>query len=322
MSIISHGIIEKQTNYEMHLLDIKDVPGEIHYNPGLARDNKGTTYISIRSCITQHLEPKIHKGTKHPMHYINYLNVGILNEDTLEVTKLKEIVAVAEYDGHQWGLEDVRLFWRDDGLHGIGVALHADNGSYSVTQAEVLIDHKAGTYKLLRDYGNPKGVSEKNWSPPESPARFFDFAYSTTQVVLADGDTLELYGEEDSLQVHNGTPLLPYRDGYIQLAHVATNVKGLRTYVQCALLRNRHGVATNISQFWTWGDGWREKLQETIEFASGLLWKDDHTLLVGVGLKDEQAGLTTLDVNTLRWLPIEPNQRYYAWRYKSLEHTV
>lgn len=319
MNSITQGKIEKWEEGTHILLDIDGkrdgIPGTIHYNPSICWGKNKELWVAIRSCITQDVEPLIHKGVAHPMHYINYLNVGKIDPKTLKVSGLKEIKPKAEYDGHQWGLEDVRLFWREDGLHGIGVALCVENGSYTPSQHEILIDYDKGTYTLLAEYGNPNGTPEKNWSPTESPARLLDFAYSISQIVLTDGETPEILGEPDTLQIHNGTQLLPLGSGFIQLAHVPLTVEGQRTYVQLALLRNHHGVATHRSQFWVWGDGYRQKLDEIIEFASGLVWLDDDTLLASVGLEDEFAALYKIPLDRLKWTELTPNQRWYRWGY-------
>ena len=56
--------------------------GDVHYNPGLARDPKGNIYIAVRSCITNYKE---FNGIPHPLGYENFLHVGIIKEKTLEI---------------------------------------------------------------------------------------------------------------------------------------------------------------------------------------------------------------------------------------------
>lgn len=151
---------------DVKILEIKGITGEVHYNPGLCRDDKGNLWISIRSCVTN-LE--LFQGLEHPNHYRNFLSIGLLDEKTLKIKDLKEVVPEEEYPGFQWGIEDIRLFWREDGLHGVGVIIPIQEDDYKLRQAEILIDHEAGTYKLLKDLGRPFGHPEKNWSPAESP---------------------------------------------------------------------------------------------------------------------------------------------------------
>lgn len=287
-----------------------DTGKEVDYNPGLARDPEGNTWISIRSCITKPDRPNTYN---HPNHYQNYLFVGLLDEATLKIKQLKEIKPEKEYKGFQWGVEDIRLFWREDGLHGIGVSIPIIEGVYSIRQVEILINHKSGTYRLLKDHGRPLGHIEKNWSPTEHPNPNFDFAYSPTQYVK-DG---EVFGEPNDLFIHNGTPLIEYEDGYLSLGHAVVAVLGQRTYAQIALKWDKQGKLAEHSQFFHFNVGWREKLKETIEFASGLLWakgEEGKTLLVGLGVKDELTGLCKLPVSKLKFEPYS-DTTWYAWRW-------
>ena len=194
---------------------------DVSYNPGLARSSDGELFISIRACVTNR---KSINGITHPLGYENFLYLGKLDEKKLEISGLKEIVPDRDYGWTIWGIEDVRLFWREDGLHGIGVILPLEGGLVKLRQAEILIDYKAGTYKLLKDLGRPFGHAEKNWSPTEAANDNFDFVYSPTQIVK-DGKVI---GEDNDLFIHNGTPLIPYGNGYISIGHAVCSVSRIR----------------------------------------------------------------------------------------------
>lgn len=285
-----------------------DTGKEVDYNPGLCRDDQGNLWISIRSCTTN-LER--YEGWEHPNHYQNYLFIGLLNEETLKVSGLKEVLPEEEYPGFQWGIEDVRLFWRDDGLHGIGVIIPLDGTGYKLRQAEILIDYKKGTYKMIKDHGRPFGHAEKNWSPTEKPNPYFDFIYSSTQVVK-DG---EVIGEPNDLFIHNGSPLIPYEDGYLSIGHAVCAVLGERTYATIALKWDAKGTLLEHSQFFHFNVGWREQLKETIEFVSSAAWskgKEGKELLVGLGVKDELVGLCKMPVSKLKWERYS-DTTWYAW---------
>lgn len=281
---------------------------EVEYNPGLCYDPQGNLWISLRACTTDY---KKISGLEHPVHYMNHLYVGILEKKALNIINLKEVKPEAEYPGFQWDIEDIRLFWRDDGLHAIGVILPIRNGNYRTCQAEVLIDYQKGTYKLIKDYGQPKGQMEKNWSPPETATPKFDFAYSLSEIVK-DG---KVYGSDNHLAVHNGTKLLPYKDGYIQLCHIVCGVGGERTYAHVAVLRDQNGYGTHISQLFHFNVGWRERLQETIEFASDMVWSGDE-LLVGLGVKDEATGFARIPVSKFIW-DETTDIIWYRWRWST-----
>jgi hypothetical protein len=308
-TLAKHGTIYN-LDVPVTIIPITGVQGEVHYNPGLARDDKGKLWIALRSCT---YNPDRWEGWEHPMHWQNYVNYGLLDEKTLKVTGLKEIKPEKEYEGFHWGLEDARIFWRKDGMHAIGVILPVRNGGYRTCQAEVLINYEKGTYKLIRDYGQPKGHTEKNWSPPESPTPAFDFAYSLTEVVK-DGKVI---GADNHLAIHNGSKLLPYEDGYIQICHVVCGVGGERTYAQLAVKRDGNGIVTHISQLFHFNVGWREKLKETIEFVSDMVWstgKEGEELLVGLGVKDEATGIARVPVSKFIW-DEGTDVIYYRWRW-------
>lgn len=309
-TLVKNGIV-KPLDSEVKIVHADTKVGEVHYNPGLARDNKGNTWVSIRSCIHN---PKRFEGYKHPMHYQNYLHLGKLNEKTLEITDTKLIKPEKEYPGFQWGIEDVRLFWREDGLHGIGVILPITDKGPTANQAEILINYEKGTYKLIRDYGRPKGHMEKNWMPAETPQRLFDFIYSPTEIVIDN----KIIGEPNDLFIHNGTPLIPYEDGFISLAHSVISVKSERTYATIAVRWDLRGHATHTSQHFHFNVGWREKLKETIEFASGLLWskgKENKELLVGLGVKDELVGFCRIPMEFFQWEEYQ-DVMHYGWSWE------
>lgn len=309
-TLVKDGILT-EVKSSVKILDINPEQGEVHYNPGMARDPDGKIFISVRSCITNFKEKF---GITHPLGYENFLHVGILEEKTLKVKGLKLVKPDKDYPGLQWGIEDVRLFWREDGLHGIGVILPIELGKVRLREGEILIDYKAGTYKLIKDWGRPFGHAEKNWMPSEHPNEHFDFVYSPTQIVKNG----EVFGEDNDLFIHNGTPLIHFEDGYIAVGHSVVSVKGERTYAQLALKFDSRGKLTHQSQFFHFNVGWREQLKETIEFASGLLWaegKEGKELIIGFGVKDELVGICNLDVSELRWEPYADTM-YYAWQWE------
>lgn len=315
-TLVKDGLLT-YINEPVKILKI-DTGREVDYNPGLCRDPSGKLWISIRSCVHN---PDRFEGWEHPVHYQNFLYLGLLNEATLEVSGLKEIKPEAEYPGFQWGIEDVRLFWREDGLHGIGVFIPVEAKSgYKLRQAEILIDYEKGSYKFIKDHGRPFGHAEKNWMPTEQPNPYFDFIYSPTQIVK-DG---EVIGEDNDLFIHNGTPLIPFEDGYISIGHSVCAVQGERTYAQIALKWSHDGELLDHSQFFHFNVGWRDHLKETIEFASGLVWsegKEGEELLVGLGVKDELVGLVKLPVSKFRWERYS-DTTWYAWRWDDPDHKI
>lgn len=290
-----------------------------HHNPSIARDKTGKIWVSTR----YHQEkPAVRYANPLPYsHPTSWLMVGILDEDTLEVSSVKRIkpdkscpIYIQEKE-----IEDVRIFWRKDGLHGIGVAINAHSfyQETRVYEVEILIDYENGTYKLLKDYGYIKGHMEKNWTPPSEFAPKFDFIYSPTEVVLEN----KVYGKEYTGITHGGSQALPYKDGWIRLAHQVVNVQGVthRWYVSVAELLNDAGYVTHNSQFFNMCTGWRPQIKESVEFISGAVWskgKEEKELLVSYGLRDETCAFTRIPMDFFRFEKFDPNISYYNWKFK------
>jgi hypothetical protein len=267
-----------------------------NHNPTITRDEKGQVWVAIRHHdllpLTVHLDP-LNPHAQEPSRFM----VGKLDPKTLEVTGLKLIVPEGgQAPGIEKGIEDVRIYWRYDGLRGIGV-IYSPHG---ITQGEFLIDYDAGTFRLLHDYGQPHKHTEKNWSPPAIQTETFDFIYSQSEVVKYGKPRGDMYKGE----IHGGSQLLPYKDGWISIAHRVSPVTALtwRWYATVARLHDDTGKVTHISQFFDFGTGWRENLQESVEYVSGAIWlKDQEELLLSLGVKDETCGFVKVPVSAFKW---------------------
>lgn len=316
-TIIKDGIIEK-LSFPVAVWDLDEYSW--HHNPSVARDKAGVIWVS-----TRHHEEKpavryanIIQPYSHPT---SWLMLGILDEKTLKVSGVKHIkpdpkspIYILEKE-----IEDVRIFWRKDGLHGIGAAINAHSfpGETRVYEIEILIDYKKGTYKLLKDYGYIKGHMEKNWSPPTIFAPKFDFIYSPTEVVLEN----KVYGKEYSGNTHGGSQVLPYKDGWIRLSHQVVNMRDVthRWYASVAELINEAGYVTHSSQFFDLQTGWRPQIRESVEFISGAVWckgEEGKRLLVSYGVRDETCGFVKIPIDVFKWQPFNSDVSYYNWKFE------
>ena len=310
-TLVKDGLIHKM-DVETVILEMPKTKGNFNHNPSIARDKKGQIWISLRSNTVQVKKNLGLIGDDNPRHYINHLYVGKFNEKTLETTELKEIVPV-DKKFFEWGIEDVRIFFRPDGLRGIGVIVNTTSGKQKVSQAEILIDYVKGTYTLIKDHGQPMGHTEKNWGPPTEPSPHFDFAYSPTEIVKGD----EVIGEPYDGYIHGGTQLLPYKDGYITIAHVVTSVQGQKHYISQALVRDKYGLTTHMSQTWHLDVGWREHLKESVEFISGAVWsqgKEEKEMLIVLGVKDVLCGAARIPIDKLILEPVA-DVMYYNTKF-------
>ncbi len=185
-------------------------------------------------------------------------------------------------------------------------------------EVEILIDYEKGTYKLIKDYGYIKGHMEKNWSPPSVWSPYFDYIYSPTEVVLEN----KIYGKEYSGITHGGSQAIPYKDGWIRIAHQVINMPGIthRWYTSVAELLDERGYVTHNSQFFDMCTGWRPQIKESVEFVSGMVWsegKEGEELLVSYGLRDETCAFTLIPVDIFRWEEFNPDISYYNWKFKT-----
>lgn len=314
-TIIKDGLVEK-FDYPVTVWDLDDK--RWHHNPSIARDDTGKIWCSTRH---HEEEPAIRYANPEPYsHPTSNLMVGVLDEKTLKVSAVKRIKP--HKDSPQYLLEkeveDIRIFWRKDGLHGIGVAINSYDfyGETRVYQVEILIDYIKGTYKLLKDYGYIKGHMEKNWSPPTRYAKYFDYIYSPSEVVLEN----KVYGKEYTGITHGGSQVLPYKDGYIRIAHQVVQMPGIthRWYVSVAELLDKKGFVTHNSQFFDLCTGWRPQIKESVEFVSGMVWSknmEGKELLVSYGLRDETCAFVKIPVDVFNWKPFNPDVSYYNWRF-------
>lgn len=322
-TIIKDGTIEL-LHYPVEVWDLDEYSW--HHNPSIARDSQGKIWVS-----TRHHEEKpavryanIIQPYSHPT---SWLMLGILDEKTLKVSGVKHIKPEPDSPLYilEKEIEDCRIFWRKDGLHGIGVAINAHSfaGETRVYQVEILIDYAKGTYKLIKDYGYIKGHMEKNWSPPSVFAPQFDFIYSPSEVVLED----KVYGKEYSGITHGGSQVLPYKDGWIRIAHQVVNLPNIthRWYVSVAELLDASGYVTHNSQFFDLCTGWRPQIRESVEFVSGMVWcrgEEEKRLLVSYGVRDETCGFVKIPVDVFNWQPFDPEIRYYNWKFKDSEPPI
>lgn len=291
-----------------------------HHNPSIARQPNGQIWVSTR----YHEEkPAVRYANPEPYsHPTSWLMVGKLDEKTLKVSDVKRIKPHPDSPKFllEKEVEDIRIFWRRDGLHGIGVAINAYDfhGETRVYQVEILIDYEKGTYKLLKDYGYIKGHMEKNWSPPTKYAKEFDYIYSPSEIVINN----KVIGKEYTGITHGGSQVLPYKDGWIRLAHQVVSLPGIthRWYASIAERLNKNGFVTHNSQFFDLCTGWRPQIRESVEFISGAVWsegKEDEELLVSYGLRDETCAFVRIPVSAFKWQPFNMDISYYNWKFSS-----
>lgn len=279
-------------------------PKKPYYNPSLVR-YKGKLLISIRSS-TWTLGPggRYTSLTQDKLH--TDVLLGEVDEDTLEVTGLRKLAYKGEINDYiaNTGLEDARLFVRDDKLFAIGCCM-SDTQRVAETVFMAIGEIKGDDLIMQPVMPKPyKDRIEKNWVPPEVATDKFDFIYSPTQTIKDNVLTGEI--EYHGL-LHGGSVAMPWEDGYLTFMHKVHRAQlpgttGLRQYCNYAIKHNADGIATEISQ------GFLLFADNCVEFISGAVKTKNSKILVGMGYGDAHAVLAVIDPADLHFEPYDPRQ--------------
>lgn len=278
--------------------DIND-PVYAYFNPSIAYDGKGKLRINIRAC-TFRVEPNgnydYRDGTDHSKTKNLY---GYLDPKTLNITKLKEVTYSSDTPKEITvisGLEDARLFWRDDGMHFIGAQTDTrPYYRYPPQQAEFVYNEATNELKYLRTMlGESPARGEKNWLPPDVESEQFEFNYSPTQIIDKDR---KLVGVRYNGFIHGSSQLLwqPKTKTYLAVLHskhadplIVGKIYDKMLYVHYLAEYNEAGYLIQLSDPFTYG------LSDYIEFCGGMV-EVGKDLLMSIGIGDGRWGLARLD---------------------------
>ena len=216
--------------------------------------------------------------------YKSPLVVGKLKDDML--IEHKEIEPKNAPDCVlECGIEDVRIWSDGKDLYGIGVILSPFKTNIPsmrpiVRLAEIKIDYENGTFNVLKDFGQPRNIPEKNWSPIEGKPH--EYMYSVDSVYKDGKITLKTPRfTVDSKIIHNGTPLVRIKGGYIAVIHQRTRLKnGQGVYPNAFIKYDKDLVPTHCTDWFVFED----YKDEEVQFMSGAALLDRNTLGISVGL--------------------------------------
>lgn len=240
----------------------------MHWNPSITW-HKNDLWVSLRSYS---LSEASFRG------YTSPLIVGKLKDD-----KLVEYKEISPRNAPEYvkigGIEDVRLWSDGKDLYGIGVVLDQfPNKKLDVHLAEIKIDFENGFYDVLRDFGQPYGHSEKNWSPIEG--RPFEYMYSIDCFYNGKLNYTHSYAVNQKI-IHNGTPLVKVGDGYISVVHQRTRLRD-RTgcYPNRFIKYDKDLKPIEMTDWFVFKD----YKDVEVQFFSGMVLLDKDTLGITVGL--------------------------------------
>lgn len=287
---------------ELRIYGEIDDPVMRHFNPSVVWF-KDKLKISIRSCNFA-VEPKGKWYFRDGRAYsITVVLIGDLDPETLQVSNLEKytIDPKSPKEVLLAGLEDVRLYVRNNKLHASGFIsdrLNRNRHNETAGMAEYLVEGKE--LKYIRTLPKPsKDVVEKNWCPPDKPSKLFDYTYSDSQVYKAG----KLMGEPTKTQIHGGSILLKQKDGYISMVHEKVldrtavylrnaNVYDKYTYYNYLAIHDKQGIITKLSKAFRFGT------LENIEFAPGLAEYKDYYIMT-FGIRDCKYGICKIEKSKL-----------------------
>lgn len=220
--------------------------------------------------------------------------------EKFELLDLREISF--DKSGHKIGrgVEDTKLFWRNDKWNFTGVFLERDVPVARMCTG--VIDHKKNLALDVKLHGsmNPK-KPEKNWAVPNEPSKYFDFIHGPTSIIKDSQIIFEMSDNPAIAPLRGNTNLLTLDDGtYLALNHILYTRK-TRTY-DARTFGMRDGLYKNYTQMFVRYDERGRLIQmgdefqfisDGIEFAAGMVEIGDE-LVVSFGKNDVSSHLAII----------------------------
>jgi hypothetical protein len=217
--------------------------------------------------------------------------------------KGKNMREIKFYDGDlpiDRGIEDAKLFWRDNSWHFTGV-MKEPGHTPIFRMAMYRYDHKTSIAYLIKKYEGPDVTKpEKNWMLPYNPNPNFDFIYGPTAVVkdnlvISKMNTNEsigtIRGNTNLWEMPNGTYIALVHSLYLKITKMVTHMKTDRTYTHQFVRYSAEGDIIEISEEFVF-----QKMQ--VEFAAGLVEKDGN-FIISYGVQDESSHFASIPVENV-----------------------
>lgn len=277
------------------------------FNPSIAKNPAGEIAMAVRS--SNYLLGPIQKYSTLTT------GVDIMNrvwfaelDDKLQITDMYELEVVGELSFIR-GVEDARLFWRDDSWYMTGIILEKEHTRFARVGL-FKIDLEKRQALFLKKYESEEfgKKPEKNWGMVATgEVKEFDFIYGPN-VIYKDGKTKKLPKSKEYPKLRGNTQLIPWEDGYLAVNHymrMQTNKKmyfnpvtfgtewmDFRHYYHVFVKYDKAGRIVAISDEFVFN-------VTGVEFASGIL-EHDGKIVITYGHNDAEGWMATLDVETVR----------------------
>lgn len=197
------------------------------------------------------------------------------------------------------GVEDAKLFWRDNKWHFTGVVMERD---IPVARMGVFtLDPKTASAKLIKLYkGQGAKKPEKNWMTGNDINKNFDFIHGPNSIVKGDEIIFSLNDNLKIAPLRGNTNLHPIENGYLALVHILYTRK-TRTY-DGRMFGMRDGLYKNYTHMFARYDerGQLIALSDEfqfegpgIEFAAGMVKMGDD-LVITFGRQDVSSHYVTM----------------------------
>lgn len=208
------------------------------FNPSIAKSPSGDYRMTIRS--SNYVIPDDTGVTL--LHFGAYIKTRTwfchVDPETLEVSDLREVqFKLPSNIPQRRGVEDARLFWREDGWYFTAVIFEPPEIKYA-RLCLFKFDELSNTATFVEMLKAPRADrSEKNWMAPDHATPEFDYIYSPTQV-YKDGEVHGIHMDMEASisadrylsSIRGGSGLVLQPDGtYLAVVH-DVHVKSSRQY--------------------------------------------------------------------------------------------
>ncbi len=204
------------------------------------------------------------------------------------------------------GFEDLRLIgWRGELWCAATAREFTVHGWYEMVLARIALGDDGTAvltdWRVLGTDGERR--HEKNWMPRIKASRL-EFIYSSdpTRIVDDRGQTISETVPDAALDnLRGGTQAIAFEDGWLAMTHEVVLIDGKRVYLHRFVWYDADDHVRRITEpFVFTGRG--------LEFAAGLCWRDEQTLIVSFGARDSEAWLATVSADDVR-AAMAPSQR-------------
>jgi len=275
------------------------------FNPSIGRHpKKGNYVVMIRSSNYAYTNRGVYQVLAGP-----YIKNRIFFADLDKTFSLKNLREINTSDLNirlDRGLEDGKLFFRDDAWHFTCVMYEDDHTPLARIAVAKLDSKNTKIVSIEKSPGFDPSIREKNWMTTYKKNEYFDFVYGPNSIVK-DGqlsawmtDNLETAGLRGGSNLHDlgdGTYLavvhrMLSRDEKVWMPERFTSVKfPQKTYIHYFARYDENGKITHLSPGFIFQ-------HSGIEFAAGLTDRADD-FLISYGFNDCSSHIAVLPIATV-----------------------